>query len=198
MSLRNTKTNGTDVMYTPAHAVHVLVGFLAQRGLLRSGVECWEPAAGAGHIAKVLHEIGCQVLATDVAPARVQVHPVGLGDFFKLTPSGTQCNIITNPPYGFQSRMTIAFLNRAFSLMDSRHGCVAMLLPFEFDSRASRTPLVGAHPWFVGKVTVNARIRWVNLRQSANAPMGAHAWYVWHTNRRMREQARTLPTMVAA
>lgn len=199
MSLRSLKTKGTDVMYTPPHAVHVLLDYVAQRGLLRHGVECWEPAAGAGHIANVLHHRGYRVLARDIAPPKKQVHPVGRGDFFVgLGPSGERCNIITNPPYGFQSRLIIAFLKRSFELMENRHGCIAMLLPFEFDSRSSRNELVGAHPWFVGKVTVNERIRWLNLPQSDNAPMGAHAWYVWHTSKRLREQARALPSMVSA
>jgi predicted RNA methylase len=198
MSLRNANTKGTDVMYTPPHAVNVLLDYLARRGLLGYGVECWECAAGAGHIAKVLAAKRLPVLATDVAPAATQVHPVLQGNFFNMAPSGQRCNIITNPPYGSQSRLIIAFIIRAFEVMENRHGCIAMLLPFEFDASTSRNHLVGEHPWFVGKVTVHKRIRWVNLQQSKNPPMGNHAWYIWHTSKRLREQARAAPTMVAA
>ena len=179
MSLRNHGTRGTDVMYTPAHAVHTLVAASDEIGLLTGLPEIWECAAGAGHIAKVLRRYGWDVLATDIAPAKKQVYPVTKLDFLKSSgPSGERLGIASNPPYGTQSALAIAFLNHAFDVMQSRRGAIAFLLPFEFDAPASRNKIVGAHPWFVGKRTVARRIRWLNLPQAKHGPMGHHAWFM--------------------
>jgi predicted RNA methylase len=185
------------VFYTPRHATHSLLTYAERIGLLRRGVECWEPAAGAGHIAEVLRRAGHQVLASDVAPAAQQVHPVVMADFLTSGgPSGNRLNIITNPPYGAQNRFSLAFLSHALELMQQRHGAIALLLPFEFDAPPSRNEVVGAHPWFVGKVTVAKRIRWLNIPQSKHAPMGCHAWYCYSTDRAVQQRARSQPMMV--
>jgi predicted RNA methylase len=198
MSLRGSSRVASDVFYTPRHATQSLLSYADRIGLLRRGVECWEPAAGAGHIAQVLHQAGHRVLASDVAPAEQQVHPVVLADFLDSGgPSGNRLNIITNPPYGAQSRLALAFLAHALRLMQQRHGAVALLLPFEFDAPQKRNDLVGQHPWFVGKVTVAKRIRWVNIPQSENAPMGCHAWYCYSTDRAVQLRAKSQPMMVA-
>jgi hypothetical protein len=197
MSVRGSSRVASDIFYTPFHAVESLLQYAARVGLFRRGVECWEPAGGAGHIARVLHAHGHPVFATDVAPAARLSHPVGVGDFFTSSgPSGHRLNIITNPPYGNQSKLAIAFLRHALDLMQARHGAVAMLMPFEFDAPCSRNELVGAHPWFVAKVTVAKRIRWLNIPQSENAPMGCHAWYCYSTDRAVQLRAKSQPMMV--
>lgn len=198
MSLRNQGTTGTDVMYRPRHAVETLIDHAEEIALFDKACEIWECAAGAGHIAAILHAHGFRVLATDIKPPRRQVHPVTQLDFLSsIAPSGRRLQIATNTPYGHQSRLAIAFLNHAFKLLERRIGSIALLLPFEFDATGSRNELVGAHPWFVGKRTCK-RIRWLNLPQKRNDPMGHHAWYMWSNDIAVQRRARTRPLMVAA
>jgi hypothetical protein len=198
MSLRGASNVASDIFYTPHHAVESLLSYAYAVGLLNRRVECWEPAAGAGHIAQALKAHGFRVLASDVAPPKKQVHPVGLGDFLTSSgPSGSRMYLVSNPPYGVQSKLAIAFLRHALSLLALRHGCVALLLPFEFDAPASRNELVGEHPWFVGKVTVAKRIRWLNIPQSKHPPMGSHSWYCYSTERQVQQNARRSPMMVS-
>jgi hypothetical protein len=199
MSLRNQCTRGTDVMYTPPHAVWTLVAASDELGLLTGLPEIWECAAGAGHIAKVLKAFDWPVLATDIAPPKKQVFPVTPLDFLKSSgPSGERLGIVTNPPYGFQNRLAIAFITHAFDVMRERRGAIAFLLPFEFDAPASRNEMVGAHPWFVGKRTVARRIRWLNLPQVKHGPMGHHAWFMWSNDPAVQACARRSPMMVSA
>lgn len=202
MSLRNLKrteeTKGSDVMFTPRHAVETLLEHALTPRLFPSQVETWECAAGAGHIARVLKDHGfSRILATDVKPAARQVHPVTLHDFLKSSgPSGERLNIITNPPYGKQSRLALAFISHALKLMEERRGSVAMLLPFEFDAPLSRQLLLGDESWFLGKITLGRRVRWLNLPQKKAGPMGHHAWFIWsNAERKFRN---TVPFMVTA
>jgi predicted RNA methylase len=198
MSLHGTSRVKHDLFFTPAHATRTLLDHAREIGLFRRGVECWECAAGAGHIARVLAEAGLPVLATDVAPAEPALYPVSMMDFLTSSgPSGQRLNIITNPPYGAESRLILAFLRHALDLMESRLGAIALLLPFEFDSRIKRAALVGDHPWFVGKVTLATRIKWANVKHKPRkGPMGHHAWYLWSNERAVQMKARARPMMV--
>ena len=202
MSLRGTTpplpAARRDVFYTPRHATLSLLEHADMIGLLPRACEVWECAAGAGHMARVLADTGYRVLATDIAPAARQLYPVTLLDFLQSNGLGTRRHhIITNPPYGLQSRLILAFLNHAMALLDRTGGALALLLPFEFDAAPSRNELVGAHPYFVGKATVARRIRWANLAQRGPGPMGHHAWYLWSTSRAVQLRARSLPMMVS-
>lgn len=181
-----------EAYYTPPHAVHSLIDFADEVALfgLRSP-EIWECAAGAGHIARVLHEY-FTVLATDLNPAKRQVHPVTKLNFLTSTgPSDHPFMIVTNPPYGNQNREALAFIKHGFMLMrQGRCETMGLLLPFEIDAPLARNGIFGEHPNFVRKVTVGRRIRWLNLPQSKNAPMGNHSWFIWSTNMALHRRAR--------
>jgi hypothetical protein len=181
-----------DAYFTPPRHVSAL---LQQLPCIPRNARLWEPAAGAGHVARVLdHECrGVSVTATDLQAAKKQVYPVTSKlDFLTSTgPSGTgPLCIITNPPYGHQGRMTEKFLDHAFDLVAMNAGMVAFLLPFEFDAGKTRIPMVSRHNAFAMKLTLTERIRWINLPQSKNDPMGHHAWYVWDFNLRRRDDMR--------
>lgn len=182
-----------DTYFTPPWAAQILSRYVIEHGLMMPGMRMWEPAAGAGHIAGILADMGEEIcLATDISPAPVeeQVYPVESGDFLAMTGGGTvphPWGIVTNPPYGHRSEMSIAFLNHGLDIITERRGFMALLLPFEFDSRSSRQRLVGGHPYFASKLTV-PRIRWVNLLQKKSGPMGHHAWFIWHTEQAVRER----------
>lgn len=190
-----------DKYYTPGEAVAPLIDYARLVGLFDASRELWECAAGAGHVAHALQQAGYRVFASDLhpAPEAEQLVPVVPGDFLKsggLSAGGY--SIVTNPPYGKQSSGILAFLAHAHDLLGRSPGALAMLLPFEFDARGARTPLVGAHPWWCAKVTVAKRIRWANLPQRLTNPMGHHAWFVWSSDPVVQRRARAFPQMVAA
>lgn len=186
-----------EAYFTPPSGVTPLLAYADRVGLWPPLAAVWEPAAGAGHIARILAARGCRVLATDLAPPVAQVDPVAPLDFLSSSgPSGPRLEIVTNPPYGFQNRLALAFLRHALQLMESRLGSIALLLPFEFDARASRNGLVGEHPWFLAKVTCATRLRWLNLPQSDNAPMGHHSWFIWCNDMKVHRRALNAPRLV--
>ena len=193
MSLRGPKfaRMAHEAYFTPAAPVRALLQELPP---LPRDARLWEPAAGAGHVARVLeHDLGLPVTATDLNRHPRQVFPVTHGlDFLTSTgPSGggPLC-IITNPPYGHHGRVTEKFLAHAWSLVEDNAGLVAFLLPFDFDAGKTRISRVARHLAFAMKLTLTQRIRWVNLPQSKNDPMGHHAWFVWDFNLRRRNQMR--------
>ena len=195
MSLRGPKYErmANDAYFTPPRHVLPLLNHLPA---LPRNARLWEPAAGAGHVAFVLQNASphSAVIATDLHAPKKQVFPVTTGlDFLTSTgPSGAgPLSIITNPPYGHQGRVTEKFLRHAFSLVEENAGMVAFLLPFEFDAGKTRIPMVSEHRAFALKLTLTERIRWINLPQSKNDPMGHHAWYVWDFNLRRRDIMRT-------
>ncbi len=181
-----------EAYYTPAHAVHSLLRFADEVGLFAGVNQLWEPAAGAGHIAKALFHEGKPILATDLHPAKKQLVPITKLDFLdSIGPSGGACAIITNPPYGVASKQALDFIKHGLFLMETRAVVtLALLLPFEIDASARRDYLLGGHPYFLRKVTCASRIRWVNLPQSMNSPMGHHAWFIWTRNMALHRAAR--------
>lgn len=203
MSLRtspkNYKPMPRDCYFTPAHAVHSLLQYHNELVLFRPfSDEIWECAAGAGHIAKVLKAYGFRIFASDIKPAPKMLSPVAQHDFLKSSGlRGGPYSIITNPPYGAQSALILAFMAKGFKLMDQGLArTIALLLPFEFDSIFSRSQLVGEHPYFVAKVSCKKRCRWVNLPQKQNSPMGAHAWFIWSTDSDLQRRAKRYGNLV--
>ena len=199
MSLRGDKKayprQKNEAYFTPASAIWPLMHVLLSVGLLDlAGTQFWEPAAGAGHIAKVIKYVGKshKLLATDFNPAEPQVHPVAKLDFLKSTgPSGAKrLGMITNPPYGSQNKQALAFIKHGLKLLAGTPGFMALLLPFEIDRSLSRNALFVDHDFFAAKCTLGSRIRWVNLPQSENGPMGSHAWCIWCTDERIRRHLR--------
>ncbi len=197
MSLHGPAVTTSDIFYTPAHASNSLLAYADDVGLFPKSGKIWECAAGQGHVARVLASRGHQVLATDIVRPSTSVYPVGQKDFLSGdAPSGKTLSIVTNPPYGQSSKLIIAFLQRAFELMCTKNGAIAMLVPFEFDAAWTRADLVGDHPWFVGKVTCKRRIRWLNIPQVENGPMGCHSWLCYSNELAVIRRARALPSMV--
>ena len=198
MSLRTPaaafKRQKNEAYYTPPSASRPVLHWLNQFGLLEGKtLELWEPAAGAGDIAhEVQHYWGLDILATDLNPARNQVCPVTVLDFLSAKgPSGNgPLGIITNPPYGHHNRAALAFMAHGLEILEQRLGFMALLLPFEIDTRKSRNPLFADHHYYAGKLTLGERVRWLNLPQSPNDPMGSHSWFIWATDERKRRMIR--------
>jgi hypothetical protein len=142
-----------------------LFGYLKSRAL-----QVWEPAAGAGALARALTAEGFRVIATR-------------DDFLKRTePPPLTDAIVTNPPYGEDRRsdLACAFIRHALRL-DVR--IVAMLLRVDFDSGKTRVDIFRDHPAFAGKIVLLDRIKWF---EGPSAPSDNHAWFLWDRQHRGR------------
>jgi hypothetical protein len=125
-----------------------------------------DPAAGNGAIMKVLKEYRYIADGADLG---------GGYDFLKDPWQWPGRNILTNPPFGIGGRTAMEFIERALVITRPYQGKVAMLLPIDFDSGATRSHVFGFCPAFALKIVLLNRIRWFNgVSGSTN-----HAWFVW-------------------
>lgn len=141
-------------------------------------VSVWEPAAGEGHIVKVLQRRGLGVWATDI-----QRHAEldNLTDF--LTDDGPECSaIITNPPFGERGRLAVEFIKKGLHhIRAKRCKMLALLLPADFDSAGGRREFFGSCPEFSAKLVLTRRIIWFRRQDGVTeAPKENHAWFIWH------------------
>jgi predicted RNA methylase len=123
MQDRRSAVDSLDFFPTPPWATRALVECVLDHEVRDTNV--WEPACGQGHMAEVLREYGCTVLASDVhpyvwpsmAPAKASYHALGSfvgegADVFEPTESFDW--IITNPPFN----LAVEFAERALALSE--------------------------------------------------------------------------------
>lgn len=163
-----------DRYYTPGWVTEALLSVETFEG----GV--WDPAAGAGHILAAL-PTAIPTNGTDIAPDGAGIREA---DFLQVKVPGRWANIVTNPPYGVQSRLAVQFIEQALRLTRPHGGKVAMLLKVGFDSASGRRHLFADHPAFAAEHVLTRRIRWANLEQKASGPTENHSWFVWDWRKR--------------
>jgi hypothetical protein len=135
----------------------------------------WEPAAGHGHIVRVLRDAGHVVIASDIMH---YTFPLDFeADFFEQVrvPAGTEL-ILTNPPY---SRAT-EFVDYALTLC--RRVIALGRLSFLESERRARILDVGtlkAVHVFKRRLPFMHRDGWTGPRASSAVPF---AWFVWDRN----------------
>lgn len=134
----------------------------------------WDPAAGDGGILDAV-PFGIECRGSDVMP---DAHHIGRMDFFEVG-DADGFDIVTNPPYGVQSRLAVRFIEHALKLTEPHGGKVAMLLKVGFDSAYTRRHLFDEHPAFAAEYRLTKRIRWTNLPQSDAGPTENHSLFVW-------------------
>jgi hypothetical protein len=136
----------------------------------------WEPAAGAGRLARALRRAGRDVVATR-------------GDFLKRkTIPQDAMSIVTNPPYGKGGRLAVAFIEQALTFMHSKQVdadicTIAMLLRIDFDSGSTRTHLFRDCRQWSRKVVLLDRVLWFPNADGVK-PSTNHAWYIWSKYRK--------------
>lgn len=92
---------------TPAPVVARLIGLAGPK----AGMDCLEPSAGQGAIARALFAVGCVVDCVEILPANFAVlaeqeayNAVHLGDFLKVEPEfGSYDRVVMNPPFARQA-----------------------------------------------------------------------------------------------
>lgn len=138
----------------------------------------WEPAAGAGDMARVLRQ-SFQVVDTDKFPQVI----AGLDDdeqaelsfdFLVDLPTFDFDGIITNPPYG---DLAEEFAKKCVEYTRTMGVPSALLMRLEYDSAKTRRYLFKDCPEFYAKVSLLWRPRWV--AESTGSPRHNYAWYIW-------------------
>lgn len=141
----------------------------------------WEPACGEGAIARVLSTkrgYG-NLTATDINPAYSQGQSIDFLTADLVRDTDWPLMICTNPPYGKNGKLAVAFVERALELTKPSYGKGCMLLPHGWDAAPGRKHLFADFPAYVAIHCITKRIRWTNLPQSAAGPSVHHAWFVW-------------------
>jgi hypothetical protein len=158
--------------FYPTRARWVTEALLAYVDL--GGLTVWEPAAGAGDMAKVLKAAGAAwVHCSDIASYDFPLDEIR--DFTAADAAARFDAIITNPPHGLAEAFVTAGLRHI-----GRGGLLALLLPADFDSAARRRPLFHECPWFAAKIVLTKRIVWFERTDGVReAPKENHAWFLW-------------------
>lgn len=138
----------------------------------------WECASGNGLPASFLQAEGYTVYRSDIHP--IADPDARMLDFLnEPCPWPVKLDIVTNPPYGAGNRMAEAFIRRAFEYAKPNGTKIAMLLPVDFDSAATRTDMFRDCPAYWGQIVLLDRIKWFNTPGTRNSPSANHAWFVW-------------------
>lgn len=117
MSGRIEPLDSLDLFCTPPWGTRALMHLLEERGLLNPRMDVWEPAAGLGHMARVLDEQFFTVFTSDVHDYGFVLDNVGSfigeGD---VAPGFENADwIITNPPFN----LACEFAERAIPLANT-------------------------------------------------------------------------------
>lgn len=152
----------TDYYPTPENVTYAL----AQR-LNLHGMTVWEPACGAGHMARALEQCGATVIATEL-------HHQGYGDggVDFLSADAISCDwIITNPPF----RLSEQFIERCIEHRKN----FAMLLKSQYWHSARRRALFDKHrPAYVFPLTWRPDF---HFGAKGGSPTMDVAWTVWRS-----------------
>lgn len=130
----------------------------------------WEPACGAGHMAKVLEDKGYQVVASDVVD-----RGYGKVKDFLMYDGCFDGDIITNPPYKY----ALDFCKKALDSVPKGNK-VAMFLRLQFLESKARKPFFLENPPKTVYVSAS-RLRCAkngNFTDAGGSAI-AYAWFVW-------------------
>lgn len=153
------KRRVNDFYETPAAATEALV---LEYGRYMGPV-VWEPACGAGKLARVLLAYGKGVFATDLV---YRGYGIGMVDFLQVKATDND-TIITNPPFALADD----FIRKAMSFQPI---FFALLLKQTFWNAAGRADLWNLHP------PVDFRpIAWRLDFTGGGAPTMDCAWAIW-------------------
>jgi hypothetical protein len=142
-----------------------------------SGRSVWEPAAGHGDMADVLKASGADVFCSDVVEHGYTLDAVC--DFTLTKPGRWFGSIVTNPPGGVRNSLAEQFVETGLRSLAAGQ-VLALLLPADFDSAASRRQWFADCPQFKAKIVLTKRITWfVRADGRRAAPKENHAWFVW-------------------
>ena len=168
MAQRHEKMDSLDDFPTPPWATRALMEFVIGPKDLDL-LSCYEPACGAGHMAKVLAEYFGEVHATDIAP-------YGFGGVHDFLSSETEDKfdwIITNPPF----RLAEGFVLK--SIGESRIGVAILARTVFLESVGRYNRIFSKHPPAL-VAQFSERVPMVKGRLDPKATTATgYAWIVW-------------------
>lgn len=142
-----------------------------------------DPCCGGGQLMRVVAEHAYKVCGFDIEPWGQYPKLNFLFDTFPFTEPDVWSgypDILTNPPYGVQGRLAMAFIERSLAVTSQWSGKVAMLLPVDFDHGKTRQHVFRDCPAFKHRVILLDRIKWFNNEAGSEW----NTWFVWDwTNR---------------
>ena len=184
MSQRWEGKESLDNFPTPPWATRALIEHVMGSAHALSNMSCLEPACGAGHMAKVLHEYFGQVVASDI-------HQYGYGDLADFIRAPYEVRsfdwVITNPPFRLAEEFILKSLNLA------RCGVAILTRTVFLESVGRYDRLFKASPpskfaQFAERVPmVKGR-----LDKSASTATG-YCWLVWEKQRRAAPKLVWIP-----
>jgi hypothetical protein len=131
----------------------------------------WEPACGAGDMARVLEAAGHEVIATDLVDRGYGQPRVD----FLMEHAALAPNIVTNPPF----KMAELFARKAVALAT---GKIALLARIQFLEGLTRRPMFETTPlarvWvFSWRLPISrGEVKPIEERTGS---MATYAWFVW-------------------
>jgi hypothetical protein len=132
----------------------------------------WEPAAGQGHLSKVLEAAGHEVISTEMVDRGFG--ETGVDFLMEWRPRAP--NIVTNPPFKLSSQ----FVRNALRLTT---GKVAMLLKIGFLEGVERADVFDAAPlarvWVFRRRQSFLKSGIHKTNMNGKGGMIAYAWFVW-------------------
>jgi hypothetical protein len=132
----------------------------------------WEPAAGQGHLSKVLEAAGHEVISTELVDRGFG--ETGVDFLMEWRPRAP--NIVTNPPFKLSSQ----FVRNALRLTT---GKVAMLLKIGFLEGVERADVFDAAPlarvWVFRRRQSFLKSGIHKTNMNGKGGMIAYAWFVW-------------------
>ena len=158
-----------DFYPTPDWPIEALAEHVELRG--KRILEC---ACGDGRMARVLEAAGAYVTAFDIADYGYGGVRDFLRDEFPEQFDGT----ITNPPYGPRGKTAEAFIETGIRRLGNTF--LALLLPADFDSAATRRRFFDECTAFTAKIILTRRVKWFqNPTNPKVTPKENSAWFLW-------------------
>lgn len=177
-----------DLYETPLWAVmDGLVPFMPVQGLVIG-----DPCCGRGKMVMALQRAGARTVhASDVRRWGGQVTPLRLFrqyDFIHgvITQYPSTDALVINPPYGPRGTLAEAFIRRGLDILQSnyRPTWMAVLLPIDFDSAATRSALFDDCIYFHSTIVLRKRIEWFKRVKGNGGPSTNHGWFIWKSTPR--------------
>lgn len=182
MAQRHEKMDSLDDFPTPPWGTRALMEHVVGPKDLGS-LSCYEPACGAGHMAKVLAEYFAKVHATDI-------HPYGFGGVLDFLSAETEQKfdwIITNPPF----RLAEEFVLK--SIVECRKGVAILARTVFLESVGRYNHIFSKHPpTLVAQFSERVPMVKGRLDPKATTATG-YAWIVWKKGRNRNTRLVWIP-----
>lgn len=139
--------------------------------------EIFEPAAGEGHLAERLRELGYNVFTSDIIQRNYKLDEIG--DFLQYQGFMLKGDILTNPPYKYAKEFVLKALD---SVADGRKVYMFLKLTF-LEGKARYQELFNKYPpkniYVFSERIMCAKNGEFEKMKAGGGSAVAYAWFVW-------------------